>query len=115
MSNNYSVKAIAKYIPISPHKIRRVLAQLKGRSYQEALMILEFLPYSASGVIWQVIHSAAANAKQNHGLNKKKLIIEEIFANEGPKLKRIRPRAQGRAYKILKPTCHITVVLNEIN
>ena len=82
---------------------------------QEALMILEFLPYDAGGPIWQVIHSAAANAKHNYGLDKKKLIVDQIFADEGPKIKRIRPRAQGRAYKILKPTCHITVVLKEIN
>ena len=115
MSNNHSVKAIAKYIRMSPDKIRRVLNQLRGLSYQEALMILEFLPYNASAPIWQVIHSAAANANHNYGINKKKLIITQIFANEGPKLKRIRPRAQGRAYKILKPTCHITVVLNQIN
>ena len=115
MSNTQSVKAIAKYIRISPHKIRRVLNQLRGRSYQEALMILEFLPYNASGPIWQVIHSAAANANHNYGLDKKKLMIYRIFADEGPSLKRIRPRAQGRAYKILKPTCHITVVLCEIN
>ena len=115
MSNIQSVKAIAKYIRMSSHKIRRVLDQLRGRSYQEALMILEFLPYDASGPIWQVIHSAAANANHNYGLDKKNLVIKEIFADEGPKLKRIRPRAQGRAYKILKPTCHITVVLNEVN
>lgn len=109
------VKAKAKYIRMSPHKIRRVIDQLRGRSYQEALMILEFLPYDASGPIWQVIHSAAANAKHNYGMDKKKLIIDQIFADEGPKLKRIRPRAQGRAYKILKPTCHITVILTELN
>ena len=115
MSNNQSVKAKAKYIRISSHKIRRVIDQLRGRSYQEALMILEFLPYDASGPIWQVIHSAACNAKHNYGLDKKKLIVDEIFADEGPKIKRIRPRAQGRAYKILKPTCHITVVLTETN
>ena len=78
-------------------------------------MMLEFLPYNAGGPIWQVIHSAAANANHNHGLDKKKLIIDQIFADEGPKLKRIRPRAQGRAYKILKPTCHITVVMKETN
>ncbi|MCL4386272.1 MAG: 50S ribosomal protein L22 [Cyanobacteria bacterium] len=111
MSNNQSVKSVAKYIRMSPHKIRRVLDQIRGRSYQEVLMILEFLPYNAAGPIWQVVHSAAANANHNYGLEKKKLIIDEAFANEGPKLKRIRPRAQGRAYKILKPTCHITVVM----
>lgn len=115
MLENQQIKAVAKYIRMSPHKIRRVLDQIRGRSYQEALMTLEFLPYDAGGPIWQVIHSAAANAKHNYGLDKKKLIIEEIFANEGPKLKRIRPRAQGRAYKILKPTCHITVIMKENN
>jgi large subunit ribosomal protein L22 len=111
MSKNESVKAVAKYIRMSPQKVRRVLNQIRGRSYQEALMILEFLPYDAGGPIWQVVHSAAANAQHNHDLDKKKLIIDKVFANEGPKLKRIRPRAQGRAYKILKPTCHITVIL----
>lgn len=115
MSNNPSVKARANYIRMSAHKIRRVIDQLRGRSYQETLMILEFLPYDASGPIWQVIHSAAANANHNYGLDKKKLIVDKIFADEGPKIKRIRPRAQGRAYKILKPTCHITVVLTETN
>jgi large subunit ribosomal protein L22 len=114
MSNNQAVKAVAKYIRMSPHKIRRVLDQIRGRSYQEALMILEFLPYDASGPIWQVVHSAAANAKHNYGLDKKKLIIETIFADEGPRLKRMRARAQGRGYKITKPTCHITVVMKEI-
>jgi len=115
MLNNQSIKAVAKYIRMSPQKVRRVLNQIRGRSYQEALMILEFLPYDASGPIWQVVHSAAANAKHNYGLDKKKLIISEVFANEGPKIKRIRPRAQGRAFKILKPTCHITVVMKETN
>ena len=109
------VKTVAKYIRMSPYKVRRVLDQVRGRSYQESLMILEFLPYNAVGPIWQVVHSAAANANHNYGLDKKKLIIDEIFADEGPKLKRIRPRAQGRAYKILKPTCHITVVMKESN
>ena len=111
MSNNKLIKARAKYIRMSPHKVRRVLNQIRGRSYQEALMILEFLPYKAGGPVWQVVHSAAANAANNYNLDKKKLIIEETYADEGPKLKRIRPRAQGRAYKIEKPTCHITVVV----
>jgi len=114
MSNNQSVKAVAKYIRMSPQKVRRVLNQIRGRSYQEALMILEFLPYNAAGPVWQVVHSAAANAENNYALNKKKLIIEQTYADEGPKLKRIRPRAQGRAYAILKPTCHITVVVKSV-
>jgi len=115
MSNIQKIKAVAKYIRMSPNKVRRVLNQIRGRSYQEALMILEFLPYDAGGPVWQVVHSVAANAKNNYNLDKKKLIISEIFADEGPKLKRIRPRAQGRAYKILKPTCHITVVVKSIS
>jgi large subunit ribosomal protein L22 len=113
MSNVQSVKAVAKYIRMSPHKVRRVLDQIRGRSYREALMILEFLPYDAGGPVWQIVHSVAANAKNNYDLDKKKLIIDEVYANEGPKLKRIRPRAQGRAYKILKPTSHITIVVKE--
>lgn len=115
MSNIQSVKAVAKYIRMSPHKVRRILDQIRGRSYQEALMILEFLPYGAGGPIWQVVYSAAANAQNNYNLDKKKLFIDEVYADEGPKLKRIRPRAQGRAYKILKPTCHITVVVKYKN
>ena len=115
MSETQSVKAVAKYIRMSPHKVRRILDQIRGCSYQEALMILEFLPYDAGGPIWKIIHSVAANANHNYGLDKKKLIIEKIFADEGPKLKRIRPRAQGRAYKILKPTCHVTVSVKGIN
>ena len=111
MVDGQSVKAVAKYIRMSPQKVRRVLNQLRGRSYQEALMILEFLSYSAVSPIWQVVHSAAANAEHNYGLDKKNLVIEQSYANEGPRLKRIRPRAQGRAYAISKPTCHITVIL----
>ena len=114
MSKNHSVKAVAKYIRMSPHKVRRVLNQIRGRSYQEALMILEFLPYGAGGPIWQVVHSAAANAQHNYNLDKKKkLIINKVFANEGTKLKRIRTRSQSRAYKILKTTFHIKIILKD--
>ena len=115
MSDTLSTKAVAKYIRMSPHKVRRVLDQIRGRSYQEALMVLQFLPYAAGEPVWQVLRSAAANAKHNNQIDKKKLIIDEIFVNEGPKLKRIRPRAQGRAFQILKPTCHITVILKATN
>ena len=110
-----ATRAVAKYIRMSPFKVRRVLDQIRGRSYQEALMMLEFMPYRSCGPIWQVLHSAAANAQNNFGLEKKNLIIDIAYANEGPKLKRIRPRAQGRAYKILKPTCHITIVVKAVS
>ena len=111
MSNTQSVRAVAKYIRISPHKIRRILDQIRGRSYKDALMILEFLPSETSECIWQVLYSAAANAKNNYNFDKKKLIIDQVYANEGAKLKRIRSRAQGRASAILKPSCHITIVV----
>ena len=115
MLNSQSAKAIAKYIRISPHKVRKVLDQIRGRSYQEALMLLEFLPYKACEPIWQVLHSAAANAKNNLGLEKRQLVIDSIYANEGPKLKRLRARARGQIYKILKPTSHITVLVTVSN
>ena len=108
-------KAIKRNITMSPFKVRRVLDQIRGRSYEEALMILAFMPYRACQPVLKVLSSAAANAKHNYGMDKKKLVVDQIFADEGPKLKRIRPRAQGRAYKILKPTCHITVILTELN
>ena len=111
MSDKQTVKAIAKYIRMSPYKVRRVVDQIRGRSYQDALMILEFLPYKAVNPVWQVLHSAAANAQNNYQLDKGKLIIEKIYVNEGPKLKRIRPRAQGRASQILKRTCHISIIV----
>lgn len=114
MLETKSTQAVAKYIRMSPHKVRRVLDQIRGRSYQEALMMLEFMPYRSCSPIWQVLHSAAANAENNFNLEKKNLVITSAYANEGPKLKRIRPRAQGRAYKILKPTCHITIVLKSV-
>ena len=114
MSDKQTVKAIAKYIRMSPYKVRRVVDQIRGRSYQDALMILEFLPYKAVRPVWQVLHSAAANAQNNYQLDKKKLIIEEIYVDEGPKLKRIRPRAQGRAYQILKRTCHISIIVTSM-
>ena len=88
-------RAVAKYIRISPTKVRRVLDQIRGRSYEEALMILEFLPYKASGPIWQVLNSAAANAENNLNLKKQSLRVKTVFADQGPTLRRMRPRAQG--------------------
>lgn len=106
-------KAVAKYIRMSPNKVRRVLNQIRGKSYREALMILEFMPYSACKPVLQVLQSAAANAQNNEGLQKTDLLISKAYADEGPVLKRFRPRAQGRGFKIKKPTCHITVCLSQ--
>jgi large subunit ribosomal protein L22 len=107
--------AISKYIRMSPTKVRRVLRQITGQSYQEALILLEFMPFRACGPVWQVLHSAAANAENNLGLSKQNLVISSAIANQGPVLKRFRPRAQGRAMSIKKPTCHISISVSAKN
>lgn len=103
------VRANAKYVRMSPHKVRRVLDQIRGRSYREALIILEFMPYRACEPVLKVLRSAAANAEHNEGVDRASLVVSQAFADQGPTLKRFRPRAQGRAYQIRKPTCHITI------
>jgi large subunit ribosomal protein L22 len=105
------VKAIARYIRMSPHKVRRVLDQIRGRSYQEALIILEFMPYRACDPILKVLRSAVANAEHNEGYDPASLVVSTAYADQGPRLRRFRPRAQGRAYQIHKPTCHITIAV----
>lgn len=105
------VKAIARYIRMSPFKVRRVLDQIRGRSYREALIILEFMPYRACTPVLKVLRSAVANAEHNNGLEPDSLVVSKAYADGGPGLKRYRPRAQGRAYQIRRPTCHITVAV----
>jgi large subunit ribosomal protein L22 len=109
--NPNEVKASARYIRMSPFKVRRVLDQIRGRSYREALIILEFMPYRACGPVLKVLRSAVANAEHNAGLDPAELVISQAYADQGPVLKRFQPRAQGRAYQIRKPTCHITVAV----
>ena len=109
---NNEVKAIARYIRISPIKVRRVLDQIRGRSYREALMILEFMPYRACDPVLKVLRSAVANAEHNEGLDPASLVVSTAYADQGPSFKRYRPRAQGRAYMIRKPTCHITIAVS---
>ena len=108
-----SARAVSKYIRMSSTKVQRVLNQIRGSTYEEALIILEFLPYRACEPVWQVVQSAASNAQDLYEINKSDLIITEIFVNRGPVLKRFRPRAQGRAFAIRKPTCHITAVVGK--
>jgi large subunit ribosomal protein L22 len=105
------VKAIARYIRMSPFKVRRVLDQIRGRSYREALIILEFMPYRSTEPVLKLLRSAAANAEHNAGLDRAQLVITQAYADQGPVLKRFQPRAQGRAYQIRKPTCHITLAV----
>ena len=105
------VKAIARYIRMSDSKVRRVLDTIRGRSYREALIILEFMPYRACEPVLKVLRSAAANAEHNAGYERGSLYVTQAYANKGPYLKRYRARAQGRAYMIRRPTCHITVAV----
>ena len=113
--NDTSSRAIAKFIRISPFKVRSVLDVIRGKSYQEAVGILNNTNKAASPVILKVLNSAAANAENNKGMDKNSLYVSECYADQGPTLKRIRPRAKGRAYRILKRTSHITVVLDSID
>jgi large subunit ribosomal protein L22 len=105
------VKAIARFVRMSPFKVRRVLDQIRGKTYRESLIILEFMPYRACDPVLRLIRSAAANAEHNAGLDRSQLVITQAYADQGPVLKRFQPRAQGRAYQIRKPTCHITVAV----
>jgi large subunit ribosomal protein L22 len=106
-------KAIAKYIRISPTKVRKVAKVAKGRPVEDALNLLEFMPQHAAKVVTKVIRSAVSNADQDVGLDVDSLMVSNIFVNEGPMLKRFRARAMGRATRILKRTSHITVTLAE--
>jgi large subunit ribosomal protein L22 len=109
------VKAIARFVRMSPYKVRRVLDQIRGRSYREALILLEFMPYKSCEPILKVLRSAVANAEHNNGIEPSSLVVSQAFADGGPSLRRYRPRAQGRAYQIRKPTCHITIAVAPTN
>ncbi len=101
------------YARISVQKACFVLDAIRGKSVDEALAIVKYNPRYASSVIEKLIESATANAENNNGMDPSRLYVEECFANKGPTMKRIHPRAQGRAYRIEKRMSHITVVLNE--
>nr|YP_010507592.1 ribosomal protein L22 [Pyrus fauriei]YP_011018590.1 ribosomal protein L22 [Pyrus phaeocarpa]UDB59357.1 ribosomal protein L22 [Pyrus pyrifolia]UDB59523.1 ribosomal protein L22 [Pyrus x bretschneideri]UVF63429.1 ribosomal protein L22 [Crataegus scabrifolia]UXG54891.1 ribosomal protein L22 [Malus domestica]UXG55221.1 ribosomal protein L22 [Pyrus ussuriensis]UXG55385.1 ribosomal protein L22 [Pyrus calleryana]UYF14618.1 ribosomal protein L22 [Sorbus koehneana]WQH59786.1 ribosomal protein L22 len=100
---------------MSAHKARRVIDQIRGRSYEETLMILELMPYRACYAILKLVYSAAANANHNKGLNETSLIISKAEVNEGTTVKKLKPRARGRGYPIKRSTCHITIVLKDIS
>uniref|UniRef100_A0AAU7LK11 Large ribosomal subunit protein uL22c n=1 Tax=Alternanthera denticulata TaxID=527697 RepID=A0AAU7LK11_9CARY len=101
------------YIPMSVDKARRVIDQIRGRSYEESLMILELMPYRACYPIFKLLYSAAANAKHNRNFNKANLIISKVEVNKGTTMKKLKPRARGRSYMIQRSTCHITIVLRD--
>lgn len=104
--------ATAKYVRISPDKVRIVLALIRGKSVAEAMAILQTTPKAASEAIFKVLNSAAANAEHNKDMSVDDLYVAEAFANAGPTLKRYQPVSKGRAHHILKRTSHITVILD---
>lgn len=106
-----SASAQARFVHISASKARRVINLIRGKSVEEALDILRWAPQGASETVAKVIASAAANAQNNNGLDPRTLVVATVYADEGPTAKRIRPRAQGRAFRIRKRTSHITVVV----
>lgn len=106
-------KAVLKYARISSRKVKIVLDLIKGKGLDEAYAILRFTPKAASEVLYKVLKSAEANAVNNNSLNYDDLFVAEAFATQGPTLKRIQPRAQGRAFKIQKRTSYITLVVKE--
>jgi large subunit ribosomal protein L22 len=101
------------YARVSVQKAVFVLDAIRGKSVEEALGILTYNPRYASSLIKKLVESARANAETNNGMNAANLYVAECYANKGPTMKRIRPRAQGRAYRIEKRMSHITVVLDE--
>lgn len=106
-------RAKISYARISSRKVKTVIDLIRNKNVGEALAILKFTPKAASPIVEKLVNSAIANAENNHGMDVEKLYVAEIFANQGPTLKRVMPRAQGRAFRIRKRTSHITVVLKE--
>jgi len=106
-----SAVAKARFVRVSPTKARRVIDLVRGKSVAEALDILRWAPQAASVPVAKVIASAAANAQNNNGLDPATLVVASVYADDGPTAKRIRPRAQGRAFRIRRRTSHITVVV----
>ena len=107
-------RASAKYVRVSPTKARRVINLVRGLPAKEALTVLQFAPQAASEPVYKVLASAIANAENNERLDPDSLLVSEAFVDEGPTLKRFRPRAQGRAYRIRKRTCHITIAVESV-
>ena len=106
--------AIARHVRMTPMKVRRVIDLVRGMDVTQALTVLQFAPQAASEPVGKVLDSAIANATNNFKLDPDTLVVREAYVDEGPTLKRFRPRAQGRAYRIRKRTSHITVVVESV-
>lgn len=106
-------RAIAKHVRVSSRKMKFICDMVRGKSVDEALTILKFTPNKGAKILEKVVKSAAANAENNFDMNRDQLFVSEAYSNQGPTLKRFRPKAKGRAFKILKRTSHIGVVVKE--
>ncbi len=105
------VKAVTRHTRISPMKLRLPIDEVKGKNAGQALTILKFMPLKAAGLIHKTLQSAVANAGHNHELDVDKLMVKNIYVDQGPSMKRFRPRARGRASRILKRTSCLTVIV----
>ena len=110
-TNNNEVRACAKYVRVAPRKARLVVDQIRNKSVEQALELLQFNNRAAAVPVAKVVNSAVANAENNHGLRGADLVIAKAYVDEGPTLKRFRPRAKGSASRINKRTSHITIVV----
>ena len=108
-------KAVAKYVRVAPRKVRVVMDLIRGKNVAEAFAILKFTPKVGADVIEKVLKSAVANAENNFDMNVDKLYVSSAYVDQGPTLKRIHPRSRGQAFKILKRTSHVTVIVDEKN
>jgi large subunit ribosomal protein L22 len=106
-------KAIARYVRISPRKMQIVADLVRGKDVEEALAILKYTPKRGAPVMEKLLNSAIANAENNYEMNRDALYVAQVYANQGPTMKRFRPRAQGRAFTIRKRTSHVGIVLKE--
>jgi large subunit ribosomal protein L22 len=107
--NNLIISATSKYLRVSPTKLDKIITKIRGKTYREALIILKYLPQKSSALVWQTLYSAGSNASANFALEKDELMVCEAFVNSGSTLKRIQPRARGKAYQIKKRSSHITI------
>ena len=106
-------RAVARFVRVSPRKARAVVDLIRGKSVEDATAILRFTPRAAAEIVEKVLDSAVANAEKNLMIRPEQLYVATTYVDEGPTIKRIRPRAQGRAFRIDKRTSHITVILKQ--
>lgn len=107
------IKAVLRYVRISPQKTRLVIDMIRGMDVSKAKVVLDFTPKKAAKIVKKVLSSAVANAIENHGIKKENLYISKIYVDQGPTLKRMKPRARGRADRIKKRTSHITIYISQ--